>query len=189
MICRDSKLKCCILFWVATLFLHQSLFAQSAIPAEYRPVHFQTIDGEQIFFARLAMLLPYGDDSIIAVDVDEIELWLLNVSTGLGRMIGRQGSGPGEYYTPEPVGIVGDTLIVADALTRIIRFLLPSGEHLETRTYVQGMAIGSYVPAGSDGFYAVQHTYRDAGECLFQRYSTDGDLVARYEEWDTCEKY
>jgi hypothetical protein len=79
-----------------------------------------------------------GDGRTIAVSQPmERSILLLNTATGeRQRVLGRAGSGPGEFQQIGGISIVGDTLVAVDARqSRIVRFSLSTGAHIGTDRY------------------------------------------------------
>ena len=89
-------------------------------------------ESTQVEADRLALFgvmdLVRTNAGYLVVDSGNDRLLLFDWKTGLARIVGREGSGPGEFQFPTRIARWGDTLVVLDAnLRRVSRFSLDGG--------------------------------------------------------------
>jgi hypothetical protein len=76
-------------------------------------------------FSLVSGAIEFRPGQVLIIDGTELELSLSNFATGERTMVGRQGSGPGEYRTPAGLfRLSGDTIWLLDAAQqRLVQFL------------------------------------------------------------------
>ena len=158
--------------------------AWSQESATYRPYEFNTHDSERIYFQYPVAIDSWGNDHLIVLDGGYQEIWILNVTTREGYLLGAKGQGPGEYSNPRRFAVLDDTLQVIDGRSRLLMFLLPSGKHLSTRAF-QNEASGLPELLLSDGtFLSSSLPVMSRSNALFGRYSDPATLLATFGPWE-----
>jgi hypothetical protein len=99
--------------------------------------------------------VEFKPGQVLVIDGTELELSLANFADGTRTMIGRQGSGPGEYRTPAALfKLNGDTIWVLDAAQqRLVQFLpdLKPGTTLPWVMFDQQTSTALSAPFFGDG--------------------------------------
>lgn len=118
-----------------------------------------SVDDPDLGFSTIVGVAVDAGGRVFVLDAQERRVRVFDRDGEPLRSFGREGRGPGEFQTPTDIGVVGDTVWVADALTGRITLFDPTGTVLATHT--PGMvqlespsgALLLYRPAGllSDG--------------------------------------
>jgi hypothetical protein len=85
---------------------------QYVLQEEWRFVSNDSSPVTQITRAEFAVSLPNG--RLVVPDMSQSVLRLFDADSGVIKMAGRKGEGPGEFDTPMSIGVVGDTIWVFD---------------------------------------------------------------------------
>jgi len=80
-------------------------------------------------FSQLAAIRELRDGRVIATDVRDKVVQLIDLRTGNAVKVGREGQGPGEYALPQTlVALPGDTTALYDPLNTRYVIILPDGK-------------------------------------------------------------
>jgi hypothetical protein len=110
------------------LFSPSMLAAQAAPPVRDLPL--ATAKTIEEPYSLVAGVREIGGGRAVVVDAGDGELTVVNFATGERELVGRQGSGPGEYRAPNAVfKIRGDTLWVMDPVQQRFTVFLPDLEN------------------------------------------------------------
>lgn len=118
-----------------------------------------SVEDPDLGFTTIVGAAVDAEGRVFVLDAQERRVRVFDGDGEPLRSFGREGRGPGEFQTPTDIGVVGDTVWVADGLTGRITLFDPTGTVLAT--YTPGMvqlespsgALLLYRPAGllSDG--------------------------------------
>lgn len=102
-------------------------------------------------FSHLVGLRELADGRLIVADRIEAEVRLIDLRTGSSRVLGRQGSGPGEYTRPFALYPGrGDTTLVLDLSGRRLLRVGPDGRFSDAVTRLPTVRGGFKPPQGVD---------------------------------------
>ncbi|MFC1559288.1 hypothetical protein ACFL39_01725 [Gemmatimonadota bacterium] len=157
--------------------------------ATYKPDYFFTADGDSVYFQRPSQLIAFGSHHLIVLGQYGLgEVWLLDLTDNIGRMVGRMGQGPGEYTRASSIAISNDTLLVYNSVPfRLVKYLMPEGRHLETISINTRLTGPTLASASDGGFYATTNSSADI-EWIIAKFGRSGEIVDTIGEREIIEE-
>jgi hypothetical protein len=147
--------------WLAGVALAAPALAQSNVPVRtLGPPEFEFTEP----MTRVMSVRALSDGRVIASDMGERVVKLLDPRTQSATTVGRQGQGPGEYVIPGPLlPAAGDTTWLVDMVARRFLVITPTGTTPTTMPIVEGptSALQLMIPSAADRsgrLYAEQTT-------------------------------
>lgn len=93
-----------------------------------------SVDDPDLGFSTIAGVAVDDEGRVFVLDAQEREVRAYDSAGILLHRFGSEGEGPGEFRTSNAIGVLGDTVWVADALAGRITLFDPTGSVLATRT-------------------------------------------------------
>jgi hypothetical protein len=125
-------------------------------------------------FGRIASVAADHNGNLFILDVIRDEVLVFSPSGEYLRMVGQQGPGPGEYQNPNHLGLLGDTLVVADATDLRVGLFKLDGEWLGEWPTIANLA--GIVQAGHEQIWlrTVQWDGSSEPVSIFEGHGIDG---------------
>jgi hypothetical protein len=91
-----------------------------------------SVDGSDYPLRSVSELIPLRDGSVLVGQPAATEVPQFGPGGELMRILGQRGQGPGEFQLISNVGVIGDTIWIADFRRRIISFFDELGAHVRS---------------------------------------------------------
>jgi hypothetical protein len=109
---------------------------------------------EHLSFVRAPSILASGRDELFVLDRSAATVWVLDAGGALIRRVGGEGQGPGEFTSPQRLGLLSDTLWVTDFPSPRVSFFDANGSHLQTqRLESADLGVATSAPNSPTGFH------------------------------------
>jgi hypothetical protein len=128
-------------------------------------------------FTDIQGISGLADGAVALADASVPAVYLFGPSGALGASAGRAGSGPGEYRSPQVVGVLADTIVVFDPPQRKLNFYTRAGAFLHASTILEAGGTLTLLRALSSDHLLLQRTSFKGGPSATDLVPAEGQLL------------